>query len=132
MRIRDMYQGGRCGVSFEIFPPKSPDGDESLRRALERLAPYSPAFISCTYGAGGTTRTRTVDWCSEIQNHFGLTATSHFTCLGGSVSEIEEWLDLATRTASKILWLCAAIRPSGKPSFARPRADSATRTSWLR
>ena len=53
MRIRDMYQAGRCGVSIEIFPPKSADGDESLGRALERLAPYDPVFVSCTYGAGG-------------------------------------------------------------------------------
>jgi methylenetetrahydrofolate reductase (NADPH) len=117
MRIRDMYQGGRCGVSFEIFPPKSPDGDESLRRALERLAPYSPAFISCTYGAGGTTRTRTVDWCAEIQNRFGLTATSHFTCLGGSVSEIEGWLDLATKNGIQNIMALRGDPPVGETVF---------------
>ena len=117
MRIRDMYQDDRCSVSFEIFPPKSPDGDESLRRALERLAPYAPAFISCTYGAGGTTRTRTIDWCAETQNRFGLTATSHFTCLGGSVSEIEEWLDLATKCGLQNIMALRGDPPVGETVF---------------
>jgi methylenetetrahydrofolate reductase (NADPH) len=117
MRIRDMYQDDRCGVSFEIFPPKSPDGDESLRRALERLAPYGPAFISCTYGAGGTTRTRTIEWCAEIQSRFGLTATSHFTCLGGSKTEIQEWLDLARKNNIRNIMALRGDPPAGETVF---------------
>jgi methylenetetrahydrofolate reductase (NADPH) len=117
MRIRDIYQGGRCGVSFEIFPPKSADGDESLLRALERLAPYAPAFISCTYGAGGTTRTRTIDWCATIQTRFGLTATAHFTCLGGSIQEIEEWLDQATASKIGNIMALRGDPPAGEAVF---------------
>jgi methylenetetrahydrofolate reductase (NADPH) len=117
MRLREMYQGDRCGVSFEIFPPKSSDGDESLRRALDRLAPYSPTFISCTYGAGGTTRTRTIDWCAEIQNSLGLTATAHFTCLGGSIQEIEEWLDLATKSNIHNIMALRGDPPAGQTEF---------------
>jgi methylenetetrahydrofolate reductase (NADPH) len=117
MRIRDLYQPGRCGVSIEIFPPKSPDGDESLRRALERLVPYSPVFISCTYGAGGTTRTRTIDWCAEIQRRFGLTATAHFTCLGGSADEIEEWLDLAVANQIRNIMALRGDPPAGETVF---------------
>ena len=117
MRIREMYQGGRCGVSFEIFPPKSADGDESLLRALERLAPYAPVFVSCTYGAGGTTRTRTIDWCATIQKRFGLTATAHFTCLGGSIQEIEEWLDLATKNHIRNIMALRGDPPAGETVF---------------
>ena len=62
MRIRDMYQAGSCGVSIEIFPPKSADGDESLGRALERW-PLTIPYLSPAPTAGGTTRTRTIDWC---------------------------------------------------------------------
>jgi methylenetetrahydrofolate reductase (NADPH) len=112
-----MYQGGRCGVSFEIFPPRSADADESLRRALERLAPYAPVFISCTYGAGGTTRTRTIDWCTEIQNRFGLTATAHFTCLGGSIQEIQEWLDLAAKSDIRNIMALRGDPPAGETVF---------------
>lgn len=115
-----MYQGGRCGVSIEIFPPKSADGDESLTRALERLAPYAPLFVSCTYGAGGTTRSRTVDWCDAIQRRFGLTATAHFTCLGGSTQEIEEWLDLATRSNIGNIMALRGDPPAGETTFRPP------------
>ena len=117
MRMRDMYQGGRCGVSIEIFPPKSPDGDESLRRALERLAPYAPVFISCTYGAGGTTRSRTIEWCDEIQKRFGVVATAHFTCLGGSTNEIEDWLDQAIRSNIRNIMALRGDPPAGETVF---------------
>lgn len=121
MRIRDMYSAGRCGISIEIFPPKSADGDESLVRALERLVPYDPVFISCTYGAGGTTRTRTIDWCTSIQNRFGLTATAHFTCLGGSIPEIEGWLDQATQSNIQNVMALRGDPPAGETTF-RPAA----------
>jgi methylenetetrahydrofolate reductase (NADPH) len=117
MRMRDMYQGGRCGVSIEIFPPKSADGDESLRRALERLAPYAPVFISCTYGAGGTTRSRTIEWCGEIQKRFGVVATAHFTCLGGSTNEIEDWLDQAIRSNIRNIMALRGDPPAGETVF---------------
>jgi methylenetetrahydrofolate reductase (NADPH) len=117
MRIREMYESGRCGVSIEIFPPRSADADESLLRALERLAPYAPVFISCTYGAGGTTRTRTIDWCVEIQRRFGLTATAHFTCLGGSTKEIEDWLDLATKSDIRNIMALRGDPPAGETVF---------------
>ena len=91
MRIRDVYQGRRFGLSIEIFPPKSPEGDESLRQTLRELAPFHPAFISCTYGAGGSTRGttlevlasqgrelfRTARWRKKMQQHVVVTCTAH-------------------------------------------------------
>ena len=80
MRIRDIYRSGKFGLSFEIFPPKTPEGDGALWENVARLASFQPAFISCTYGAGGSTRTRTVELCQEITRRFGVAAAAaHFT-----------------------------------------------------
>ena len=92
MRIGELYSNGQFGLSFEIFPPKSADGDALLWENVARLATFKPAFISCTYGAGGTTRTRTIDLCEQIQLRYGIASTAHFTCLGGTRDELLEWL----------------------------------------
>ena len=117
MRIGEIYRQGRCGVSIEIFPPKTPDGDEGLLRTLGRLAPYRPAFISCTYGAGGTTRTRTIDWCVEIQKRFGLTATAHFTCVEATRDQMEAWLDQATQSGIGNIMALRGDPPDGRKTF---------------
>jgi methylenetetrahydrofolate reductase (NADPH) len=117
MRIGEMYRDGERGVSIEIFPPKSPDGDEGLLRTLERLAPYRPVFVSCTYGAGGTTRGRTLDWCVQIQKRFSLTATAHFTCVDADRSQIEEWLDLATTSGIGNIMALRGDPPDGRKVF---------------
>jgi len=117
MRIKEMYRGNRPGISIEIFPPKSTDGDEGLLRALGRLAPYRPVFISCTYGAGGSTRTRTIDWCVSIQKQFGLSATAHFTCVGATREQIEEWLDLATESGIGNIMALRGDPPEGQTVF---------------
>jgi methylenetetrahydrofolate reductase (NADPH) len=117
MRIAEMYRDGRCGVSIEIFPPKSADGDQGLLLALQRLAPYRPVFISCTYGAGGSTRTRTIEWCVEIQQRFGLTATAHFTCVGTTREQAVEWLDLVIRSGIGNVMALRGDPPQGQTTF---------------
>ena len=67
MQIRENYGPGKFGLSIEIFPPKTPAGDLALFENLDRLVTYQPGFISCTYGAGGSTSQRTVELCVEIQ-----------------------------------------------------------------
>ena len=55
MRLLDNYGSGKFGLSIEIFPPKTPAGDVALFESLDRLTGFQPGFISCTYGAGGST-----------------------------------------------------------------------------
>ncbi|MDA1017793.1 MAG: methylenetetrahydrofolate reductase, partial [Planctomycetota bacterium] len=117
MRIKDIFADGQFGLSFEIFPPKTPEGDASLDRALERLANYRPSFISCTYGAGGSTQSRTIDWCCKIQQRFGLTATSHFTCVGSTRSELVEWLQAATDRGIHNIMALRGDAPQGHETF---------------
>ncbi len=117
MRIGEIYGPGKFGLSFEIFPPKSADGDSALWDNVERLARLKPAFISCTYGAGGSTRTRTVELCEQIQKRFGLAATAHFTCLGGTRAELREWLALARDRGIPNIMALRGDPPAGQTEF---------------
>jgi methylenetetrahydrofolate reductase (NADPH) len=118
MRIGEIYGPGKFGLSFEIFPPKTPDGDEALWDNVGRLARLRPAFISCTYGAGGMTRTRTVELCCEMQRRFGLAVTAHFTCLGGTLKELRDWLGLARDRGIKNIMALRGDPPAGQSGFA--------------
>lgn len=76
-------------VSFEFFPPKTEKMEQSLWQAVQRLAPLKPAFVSVTYGAGGSTRERTHATVRRIQNETGIPAAAHLTCVGASRDEID-------------------------------------------
>jgi methylenetetrahydrofolate reductase (NADPH) len=94
MRIDELLAGSDEPVfSFEFFPPKSEDGERNLFTALEELRRLEPAFVSVTYGAGGSTRSKTIDIVRRIQREFGLDAMAHFTCVGSTVGELRATLD---------------------------------------
>ena len=76
-------------VSFEFFPPSTPEMEQKLWQALARLAPLGPRFVSVTYGAGGSTRQRTHDTVVAIQQRLGLVPAAHLTCVGSSHEDIE-------------------------------------------
>ena len=95
MQLSEMFANDEFVVSIEIFPPKTSDGDVALKRHLQTLMAYHPAFVSCTYGAGGSTRDRTVYWCQHIQNELKSTAMAHFTCVGSTREELLSWLEEA-------------------------------------
>lgn len=120
--LREIYGNGRFGLSVEIFPPKTPAGDADLMETLEALSAYRPAFVSCTYGAGGSTRGRTIDWCRTIQDRFGLAATAHFTCVGSGRSELLDWLEQAREAGVKNIMALRGDVPQGEAAFV-PAAD---------
>lgn len=88
MRIRDQIGVKGPVFSFEFFPPKTPAGDESLYRALERLRRLEPTFVSVTYGAGGSTREKTLDLVGRIKHEVGIEAMAHLTCVGAGRMEL--------------------------------------------
>jgi methylenetetrahydrofolate reductase (NADPH) len=81
---------GRPRVSFEFFPPKTPAMEEALWQAITRLAPLDPAFVSVTYGAGGSTRERTHRTVKRILDETRLKPAAHLTCVGASREEVDE------------------------------------------
>jgi len=76
-------------VSFEFFPPKTPALQESLWRCVDRLAPLAPAFVSVTYGAGGSTRERTHDTVVRLVRQWQLPTAANLTCVGASRDEVD-------------------------------------------
>ncbi|HWV85590.1 MAG TPA: methylenetetrahydrofolate reductase [NAD(P)H] [Capillimicrobium sp.] len=93
MRIDDLFDGGEPVFSFEFFPPKTPEGEANLFRAVEELRTLDPSFVSVTYGAGGSTRDTTLDVVRRIRDEHGLEAMAHFTCVGATVEELRAQLD---------------------------------------
>lgn len=91
MGWQENYQvgNGTTGVSFEFFPPKTPEMEEKVWQCLDLLAPLRPRFVSVTYGAGGTTRDRTHRLVAAIQDRTGIPAAAHLTCVAASRREID-------------------------------------------
>ena len=94
MRIDEIFATKPGPVfSFEFFPPKTEEGERNLMRALEELRGLHPDYVSVTYGAGGSTRDKTIDIVSRIRDEFGLEAMAHFTCVSATVDELRSTLD---------------------------------------
>ena len=93
--IRDIYAAGRAArrpvVSFEFFPPKTEEGDRNLlEKTLPALMATRPDYCSVTYGAGGSTRDKTLMIVDRIQGQHGLTAVAHLTCVSATQEQIRE------------------------------------------
>lgn len=83
-------EAARTSVSFEFFPPRTPEMEENLWRAIRRLEPLRPEFVSVTYGAGGSTRERTHATVKRIVQETTLTPAAHLTCVGASRDEVND------------------------------------------
>jgi len=79
----------RLQVSFEFFPPKTDVMEEKFWESIDKLAPLKPRFVSVTYGAGGSTRERTLRMVSQIKARTGVDAAAHLTCVGASRAEVD-------------------------------------------
>jgi methylenetetrahydrofolate reductase (NADPH) len=88
MRITDRLRLSEPFYSFEFFPPKTDEGVEALMHTVAALKSVEPAFVSVTYGAGGSTRTRTIDVAKRIKNELGIDVLAHVTCAGSSADEL--------------------------------------------
>ena len=94
VRIDDLLAAqDRPLFSFEFFPPKTPEGETNLQRALRELEPLAPDYVSVTYGAGGTTRETTIDIVASLKEEFGIEAMAHFTCVNATRDELRGTLD---------------------------------------
>ena len=88
MKIIDIINTGKPSLSFEVFPPKTSDSFESVKKASEEIATLSPSFMSVTYGAGGGTSKYTLQIAQNLQSK-GVTALAHLTCVNSTKEEVD-------------------------------------------
>ena len=84
MKISEVLKEGKRSVSFEVFPPKTETGFESVKTATEEIAKLYPAFMRVTYGAGGGTSEYTLDIAKNIKHRYGVPTLAHLTCVSSS------------------------------------------------
>ena len=93
MKIANLFKKKKPTISFEVFPPNEIYSLDEVYSVIDELAKLKPDFISVTYGAGGTTRGRTVEIASKIKNQNHIEALAHLTCLGAKTSEVDNILE---------------------------------------
>lgn len=125
MRIKDILQRKKRGVSFELFPPKTEKGLLRLEEVAKQLEKYQPLYVSMTYGAGGASQNNTVAAVHLLQEKTKLEVMPHLTCIGAKKSELAELLaDYKTRGIENILAL-RGDAPQNVPGFDPKRGELA-------
>jgi methylenetetrahydrofolate reductase (NADPH) len=92
MRFSEIFSTKPFVLSFELFPPKTEQGDNALFGHVAELCKFDPAFITCTYGAGGSTRDKTLDIVAQVRRRFGRPVASHLTCVAATVDQLRAYL----------------------------------------
>ncbi len=117
MSLKAIYGPGKFALSFEFYPPKTADGDAALFAHLDQLVKFGPAFVTCTYGAGGSTRARTLDIVEQVKRRFQVPVASHLTCVGSTVGQLRDYLSEAARRGVDHIVALRGDPPKGEAEF---------------
>jgi methylenetetrahydrofolate reductase (NADPH) len=117
MRISDLFTNSKQLISFEIFPPKLDTPIETIYKKLGDFVSMKPDFISVTYGAGGSKKGRTIEISSKIKNEYKTECLAHFTCVGHSISEIDNMLALMKNEGLDNILALRGDPPYDNPGF---------------
>jgi len=117
MKFSAAYGPGKFGLSFELFPPKTEQGEASLFEHVARLVEYRPSFITCTYGAAGSTQGKTLEIVSRVRRDFRLSVATHLTCVGRTVDQLREYLQQAQQEGIENVVALRGDPPRGDAQF---------------
>jgi methylenetetrahydrofolate reductase (NADPH) len=117
MSLSAVYGADRLGLSFELFPPKTDAGEEAMFRHVERLLEFQPGFITCTYGAGGSTQTKTLDIVARVREMSGLPVATHLTCVGSTADQLATYLTEARKRGVDNVVALRGDPPKGETAF---------------
>ena len=117
MKVSEAYGPGKFGLSFELFPPKSPAGEAALFEHLTTLMEFEPAYVTCTYGAGGSTRDKTLDIVEQVARRWPVGVAAHLTCVGSTTDELRDYLRDAHRRGVQNIVALRGDPPRGDQTF---------------
>jgi methylenetetrahydrofolate reductase (NADPH) len=121
MRIDELLRSSDEPVfSFEFFPPKSEQGEVNLETALQELVPLEPAFVSVTYGAGGSTRDGTVEITKALKDEVGFETMAHLSCVGETTEGLGGTLDRIEAAGIENVFALRGDPPRGQEDFVQP------------
>jgi len=119
MRLSSIFNTAEPVLSFEVYPPRTEAGYQSMYASVDRLMAFRPGFFSCTYGAGGSTQGPTLDICTEIMQRHQVPVMAHLTCVGSTVAELEAWLDQARSRGVPNIMALRGDPPQGQEQFSK-------------
>ena len=117
MTIADAYGTGKFGLSFELFPPKTDQGERALMRHTRQLVDFNPSYITCTFGAGGSTQDKTLSIISRVHAEFQLPVATHLTCVGLDRDQLKDYLSQAAAAGVDNVVALRGDPPQGEESF---------------
>jgi methylenetetrahydrofolate reductase (NADPH) len=117
MRIDEILSRKRPVFSFEFFPPKSDEAGRQLEKTIADLRSLEPDFVSVTYGAGGSTREKTIDIVSRIKRETGIEAMAHLTCVGSTRGDLQGVLDRLVEAGVENVLALRGDPPKGEKDF---------------
>lgn len=120
--FRDVWKSGRPVCSIEFFPPKTPETERQFLDTARRLTDYGPDFVSMTYGAGGSSRDRSIGYGRRLRQEFGYEVLPHLTCVGHSRDDLRKILDDFEESGFRGIMALRGDPPKGAAEF-EPHPD---------
>lgn len=117
MKISELLKHKEPSFSFEFFPPKDEAGFEELFKTVGLLKHLNPTYVSVTYGAGGSTRRKTVDLVTRIKRELGIESMAHLTCVGASKAEVQHVLEELVANRMENVLALRGDPPKGHAQF---------------
>jgi methylenetetrahydrofolate reductase (NADPH) len=132
MRIDRLFGLGLPTLSFEFFPPKTEAGFGQLYQTIDELHPLTPTYVSVTYGAGGSTRQKTVDLVERIQKELSIRSMAHLTCVGHTSDELGAIVDALWNAGIRNVLALRGDPPAGQSQFVATEGGFANASDLVR
>ena len=117
MTFKNIYRTNPFVLSFELFPPKTDKGMDNLIENVRQLLKFDPHFVTCTYGAGGSTRDKTLDTLEQVQALTDIPVASHLTCVNAIVDDLKSYLERAAAQGIENIVAIRGDAPEGEDQF---------------